>query len=231
MLDRARLVAQAVLHSVCWATVARSSVSLDAELAMRPQEVDPEPAAAAVYTRAGFLYVVFGRPLELDGRVKVDTLVPGLGGPETVPLRGATAFRMATTDGARAAGLSDQLGRIEPGRLADLARQATREMRELLTEMRGQAGQRATRLTEAMRDSGAVLDWSGLDGPAVDKHSTGGVGDKISLIFGPLVASCGLPVVMLWRGYGGRRWPPGSRREPRPRGRRAPLRRCGRCAR
>ena len=58
-----------------------------------------EPAAAAVYTRAGFLYVVFGRPLELDGRVKVDTLVPGLGGPETVPLRGATAFRMALPDG------------------------------------------------------------------------------------------------------------------------------------
>ncbi|KJB90928.1 tetratricopeptide repeat protein [Skermanella aerolata] len=58
-----------------------------------------EPAAAAVYTRAGFLYVVFGRPLELDGRIKVDTLVPGLGGPETVPLRGATAFRMALPDG------------------------------------------------------------------------------------------------------------------------------------
>jgi len=58
-----------------------------------------EPAAAAVYTRAGFLYVVFGRPLELDGRIKVDTLVPGLGGPETMPLRGATAFRMALPDG------------------------------------------------------------------------------------------------------------------------------------
>jgi tetratricopeptide (TPR) repeat protein len=58
-----------------------------------------EPAAAAVYTRAGFLYVVFGRPLELDGRIKVDALVPGLGGAETVPLRGATAFRMALPDG------------------------------------------------------------------------------------------------------------------------------------
>jgi hypothetical protein len=67
----------------------RGGVTVDAQ----------EPAAAAVYTRAGFLYVVFGRPLELDGRVKVDTLVPGLGGPETVPLRGATAFRMALPDG------------------------------------------------------------------------------------------------------------------------------------
>jgi tetratricopeptide (TPR) repeat protein len=70
------------------AEVYRGGVTVDAQ----------EPAAAAVYTRAGFLYVVFGRPLELDGRVKVDTLIPGLGGPETVPLRGATAFRMALPD-------------------------------------------------------------------------------------------------------------------------------------
>ncbi|EWY37158.1 hypothetical protein N825_21460 [Skermanella stibiiresistens SB22] len=57
-----------------------------------------EPAAAAVYVRAGFLYAVFGRPLDLEGRIKVDTLIPGLGGAETVPMRGATAFRMAMPD-------------------------------------------------------------------------------------------------------------------------------------
>ena len=44
-------------------------------------------------------------------------------------------------------------------------------------------------LTEAMRDSGKVLDWSGLDGPVVDKHSTGGVGDNVSLMLGPILAS------------------------------------------
>ena len=44
-----------------------------------------------------------------------------------------------------------------------------------------------------MRDSGTVLDWSDADlpGPALDKHSTGGVGDKVSLMLAPIVAACG----------------------------------------
>src|SRR3954464_3145177 len=46
-------------------------------------------------------------------------------------------------------------------------------------------------LTEAMRDSGTVLDWSELDGPVVDKHSTGGVGDNVSLMLAPILAACG----------------------------------------
>ena len=58
-------------------------------------------------------------------------------------------------------------------------------------------------LTEAMRDSGAVLDWSHLDRPAVDKHSTGGVGDNVSLILAPIVAACGAAVPMIsGRGLG-----------------------------
>ena len=58
-------------------------------------------------------------------------------------------------------------------------------------------------LTEGMRDSGEVLEWRGLDGPVIDKHSTGGVGDNVSLILGPLVAACGGYVPMIsGRGLG-----------------------------
>ena len=58
-------------------------------------------------------------------------------------------------------------------------------------------------LTEAMRDSGTVLDWSDLPGPALDKHSTGGVGDTVSLMLGPAVAACGGFVPMIsGRGLG-----------------------------
>ncbi|MEQ1768441.1 MAG: thymidine phosphorylase [Devosia sp.] len=58
-------------------------------------------------------------------------------------------------------------------------------------------------LTEAMRDSGTVLDWSDLDGPVVDKHSTGGVGDNVSLMLAPILAACGVFVPMIsGRGLG-----------------------------
>ena len=57
--------------------------------------------------------------------------------------------------------------------------------------------------TAAMIDSGTRLDLSGLSRPTVDKHSTGGVGDKVSLVLAPLVASCGAAVPQLsGRGLG-----------------------------
>jgi len=57
-------------------------------------------------------------------------------------------------------------------------------------------------LTRAMRDTGAVLDWH-LDGPVADKHSTGGVGDCVSLVLTPALAICGAYVPMIsGRGLG-----------------------------
>ena len=58
-------------------------------------------------------------------------------------------------------------------------------------------------LTLAMRDSGTVLSWPGLDGPVVDKHSTGGIGDNVSLMLAPMLAACGCYVPMIsGRGLG-----------------------------
>ena len=60
-----------------------------------------------------------------------------------------------------------------------------------------------TALTLNMRDSGDVLKWKELNGPVVDKHSSGGVGDKVSLMLAPMIAACGGFVPMIsGRGLG-----------------------------
>ncbi len=64
----------------------------------------------------------------------------------------------------------------------------------------GEAGRVA--LTRAMRDSGKVMDWD-LPGPVLDKHSTGGIGDCVSLLLAPALAACGAYVPMIsGRGLG-----------------------------
>jgi thymidine phosphorylase len=58
-------------------------------------------------------------------------------------------------------------------------------------------------LTRAMLQSGQTLNWSGLPGPVLDKHSSGGVGDKVSLMLAPMLAACGAYVPMIsGRGLG-----------------------------
>ena len=71
--------------------------------------------------------------------------------------------------------------------------------------LRGMDSAETVALTEAMTFSGRVLDWrgAGLHGPVLDKHSTGGVGDKVSLLLAPIVAACGGVVPMIsGRGLG-----------------------------
>ena len=86
-------------------------------------------------------------------------------------------------------------GRITEGQAAAFA---------MAVFFRGMTRDETVALTLAMRDSGEVLSWRGLDDrPVADKHSTGGVGDKVSLILAPLAAACGLRVPMIsGRGLG-----------------------------
>jgi thymidine phosphorylase len=92
------------------------------------------------------------------------------------------------------AGITD--GSITEGQVAAFA---------MAVFWRGMTRAEIVALTRAMRDSGTVLDWSGVDlpGPALDKHSTGGVGDKVSIMLAPMVAACGGAVPMIsGRGLG-----------------------------
>src|SRR6056297_2997265 len=87
---------------------------------------------------------------------------------------------------------------LADGRVSD-AQAGAFAMAVLLNGL-GEAGR--TALTLAMRDSGETLDWS-LDGPVIDKHSTGGIGDCVSLILAPALAACGAYVPMIsGRGLG-----------------------------
>ena len=69
--------------------------------------------------------------------------------------------------------------------------------------LNGMSTENIVAMTEIMRDSGDVMDLSGISGIKVDKHSTGGVGDKTTLIVAPIAAAAGVPIAkMSGRGLG-----------------------------
>lgn len=73
----------------------------------------------------------------------------------------------------------------------------------MATWFRGMTNEETVSLTLAMRDSGDVLVWDDWERPIADKHSTGGVGDNVSLMLAPIAAACGLAVPMIsGRGLG-----------------------------
>lgn len=84
--------------------------------------------------------------------------------------------------------------RISEGQVAAFA---------MATFFRGMTRAETVALTLAMRDSGDVLSWAEIGRPVGDKHSTGGIGDNVSLMLAPIVAACGLAVPMIsGRGLG-----------------------------
>ena len=97
------------------------------------------------------------------------------------------------------ADIREWIARYADGRLSDYQMAAL----AMAIYFRGMSPEETLALTDAMMRSGDTLSWEGLSRPTADKHSTGGIGDKLSIPLAPLVASCGVAVPMIsGRGLG-----------------------------
>ena len=97
------------------------------------------------------------------------------------------------------ADIREWIARYADGRLPDYQMAAL----AMAIYFRGMSPEETLALTDAMMRSGDALSWDGLSRPTADKHSTGGIGDKLSIPLAPLVASCGVAVPMIsGRGLG-----------------------------
>ena len=97
------------------------------------------------------------------------------------------------------ADIREWIARYADGRLPDYQMAAL----AMAIYFRGMSPEETLALTDAMMRSGDALSWDDLSRPTADKHSTGGIGDKLSIPLAPLVASCGVAVPMIsGRGLG-----------------------------
>jgi len=91
----------------------------------------------------------------------------------------------------------DEIRFLVAGHLRDEVKDYQMSAFLMATAIRGMTGPETVALTRAMMESGRVFDFRSPGGPVIDKHSTGGVGDKISLPLVPIAAECGLRVPMI----------------------------------
>ena len=135
------------------------------------------------------------RPRAAGRRTAARGAAPGRVRPGRPPVATVDAIDLIVTkrDGGAPHRRADRLvprPRTRAGSVGD--EQASALLMAIL--FRGLDDRELARWTEGMIASGTRLDLSGLDRPTVDKHSTGGVGDKVSLVLCPLVAACGAAV-------------------------------------
>jgi thymidine phosphorylase len=146
---------------------------------------------------------------------RLGELLPDAFGPELLPDAAVAGSEHVASEGGRVAlaciRRKQDGGALEDGEIAELFRLygegavADEQMSALLMAIvwRGMSQRELSAWTAAMVRSGSRLDLTGLSRPCVDKHSTGGVGDKVSLVLAPLVAACGAAVPQLsGRGLG-----------------------------
>jgi thymidine phosphorylase len=130
--------------------------------------------------------------LDIEGRMARTTSPEGLLPQEIIRRKRDGHVLDASDISVFIAGLGD--GRVTEGQAAAFA---------MAVFFRDMNADERVALTRAMRDSGDVLSWDDLPGPALDKHSTGGVGDTVSLPLAAAVAACGGYVPMIsGRGLG-----------------------------